>query len=252
MSPRAPSLIPDHLQPSADAADDRLLDAQGHSRALVLELRAPADVLALQRLWQGVQADLGWPAPAVAAGGSGLQLWCALADARPADELAAVGEALRQRYAPELPATRWQVWPHDGHHAAWPGAALDTPDPDGEPRWTAFVSPDLAPVFAETPWLDVAPGAEGQAALLPGRQPVSPAAWAAALPATEAPDPGEAQAAPAMDASAVQPAPLSAMSCDDPRAFLLQVMNDTRVPLALRIEAAKALLPSAPPSAGTA
>ncbi|MDI1349771.1 MAG: hypothetical protein PSV21_11145, partial [Aquabacterium sp.] len=33
----------------------------------------------------------------------------------------------------------------------------------------------------------------------------------------------------------------------DPHTFLHQVMNDTSVPLALRIEAAKALLPHVPP-----
>ena len=38
-----------------------------------------------------------------------------------------------------------------------------------------------------------------------------------------------------------------AQTFSDPRAFLLQVMNDGAVPLALRIEAAKALLPQASP-----
>ena len=35
----------------------------------------------------------------------------------------------------------------------------------------------------------------------------------------------------------------TAASRDDPRRFLIEVMNDERVALALRIEAAKALLP---------
>jgi hypothetical protein len=37
---------------------------------------------------------------------------------------------------------------------------------------------------------------------------------------------------------------LPATSFSDPRAFLLQVMNDATVPMALRIEAAKALMPA--------
>ena len=50
----------------AGADDFALIDDQGRVRALVIELRRPADWSAASRLWQGVQADLKWPAPAIA------------------------------------------------------------------------------------------------------------------------------------------------------------------------------------------
>jgi len=87
------------------------------------------------------------------------------------------------------------------------------------------VAPDLAPVFAEEPWLDTPPGEEGQADLLARLQSIKSAAL-----------PGPAAAA----AAGATPAPATN---SDPKRFLLEVMNDASVPLALRIEAAKALLP---------
>jgi hypothetical protein len=102
--------------------------------------------------------------------------------------------------------------------------------PGGE-RWSAFVAPDLAPLFAETPWLDLPPGDDGQAQLLEALKPVPPAALAAA----------EAALAPAAVAAPAAPAP------GDPVAFLLRVMQDEAAPLALRVDAAKALLPHLAP-----
>jgi hypothetical protein len=106
-------------------------------------------------------------------------------------------------------------------------------------QWSAFVAPDLAPVFADTPWLDGPPNLEGQAALLRALAPITPAAWAQALallaPADAAPPLAAAQPVPVP-----QPAPMAAV--DDPRRFLRQVMNDPSAPLALRVDAAKALL----------
>ncbi len=68
--------------------------------------------------------------------------------------------------------------------------------------------------------------------------------WTAADPDEHA----DADAAAAV-AKAVAPfsagVPSRAPTFSDPRAFLLQVMNDSAVPMALRIEAAKALLPRA-------
>ena len=54
-------------------------------RALVLDVARPADWRPLAAVWQGVQADLGLPAPAIVANGSdGLQLWFSLAQPVPA------------------------------------------------------------------------------------------------------------------------------------------------------------------------
>jgi hypothetical protein len=102
-------------------------------------------------------------------------------------------------------------------------------------RWSAFVAPDLAPVFVDTPWLDLPPGDDGQADRLAALAPVSPDAWQVALhrllpPAQPGASEGEATSTSALAAPT------------DPRRFLRQVMNDPGVEMALRIEAARVLL----------
>ena len=64
------------------AAPPALVGREGQVRALVLGLARPADWSALSAVWQGVQADLELPAPAIAvAGTDGLQLWFSLSQA---------------------------------------------------------------------------------------------------------------------------------------------------------------------------
>lgn len=208
-------------------------DADGGLRRLVLALRAPADWAALGRVWQGVQADLDWPAPAIVVSGQDdVQLWFALQ--QPVDPAAGatVLRALVQHHLPDQPAHRLRLLPgSDGWQpAAVP--ALQSTDADGE-RWSAFVAPDLAPMFSDTPWLDVAPNPEGQASLLAGLRGITAEEWRRALAMTR----------PAVEVAALASAPAATGPFTDPRAFLLSVMNDPAVPLALRIDAAKALLP---------
>jgi hypothetical protein len=222
--------LSDHLQRLFPPAE-----ADGRLRRLVLELRTPADWAALGRVWQGVQTDLGWPAPAIVVSGQdGVQLWFALQ--QPVDAAAgmAVLRALVQQHLADLPAHRLRLLPGD---AAWQPAtvpALQSTDADGE-RWSAFVAPDLAPMFSDTPWLDVEPNPEGQASLLAGLRAITPEAWQRALPVAMAAAEALAPAEPAA----------STGRFTDPRAFLLSVMNDPAQPMALRIDAAKALLPGA-------
>ncbi|MFN3862456.1 MAG: hypothetical protein ACK4R2_13425 [Roseateles sp.] len=200
---------------------------QGERRALVLELARPADWDALGRVWRGVQADLELPAPAIAVSGSdGLQLWFSLQQPVDAGVATALLTQLQARYLPELAPTRVRLRPAaDG--SGWPAGPVPAPQPDGE-RWSAFIAPDLAPVFADTPWLDLPPGTDGQADLLAPLQPITPAALDAAL----------AKLAPASP-TAPQPAQPADL---DPRRFLQSVVNDATAPLALRIQAAQALL----------
>ncbi|MGN6526252.1 MAG: hypothetical protein ACTHL8_07670 [Burkholderiaceae bacterium] len=197
-------------------------------RTLVLELALPASWDALGRAWQGVQADLALPAPAIAVSGDdGLQLWFALARPVAPAAGAAFLEALRMRYLPDV---------RPAHVRARTSAPAVPPVSTGPERWSAFVTPDLASVFADTPWLDVAPGEEGQAAILRALQPIAPAAFETALVRLGAHRRDEAPA-PADPAAAAR-APVHA----DPVRFLARVMNDESAPLALRVDAAKALL----------
>ena len=115
-------------------------------------------------------------------------------------------------------------------------AVLGVPIRCGEGAvWSAYLAPDLAPVFAETPWLDIRPGSEGQAELLSRLASIRAAEVRAALPVAVPSSAGLAASGP----------------FTDPRQFLLQVMNDERVEMGWRIEAAKALLsPSATSACG--
>ncbi|MFC5500291.1 hypothetical protein ACFPOE_22300 [Caenimonas terrae] len=206
----------------------------GQVRAMVLEVGRPASWDALGKAWRGVQADLGLPAPAIAVSGAdAFQLWFSLAQPVPAQQAMDFLDALRRRYLGELAPERVRM-----HH----GAVL--PPLEASPgRWSAFVAPDLAGIFADEPWLDLPPGPEAQAELLSRLESIKPQELAAA--ANEAPAP--AASAPTFAAApeaghAGSPAPSIAGGAD-PRRFLLEVMNDRAVDLRLRIEAAKALLP---------
>ena len=110
-------------------------------------------------------------------------------------------------------------------------------------NWSAFVAPDLAAVFSDEPWLDLPPGTEAQADLLSRMQSIGPADFQRAVQRLGAADATEAPPSP--PSAPGQPPAGSAPAAawvDDPRRFLLQVMNDPEVNLRLRIDAAKALL----------
>ena len=217
-----------------DAQALSLVDARGRVRALVLEVVQPAGWDALSRAWQGVQAELDLPAPAIAVSGTdGLQLWFSLEASVDAARAHAFLECLRARFLADVPASRTRLLPdpaEPGRHAPLVPELQASGD-----TWSAFVSPDLAGVFSETPWLDVEPGDEGQAALLRGLQSIKPAVFEHALARLGA------DARDAQTPTGTTPA-VVASSEDEPRRFLLRIMNDESVPLALRIEAAKALL----------
>ena len=117
-------------------------------------------------------------------------------------------------------------------------------------RWSAFVAPDLAPVFAEEPWLDLPPSLDGQSNLLSGLDSIELADFQRALerltPTSIPAHPRPPAESPVTAVAGVDPvrtgsAPTGAWP--DPQRFLLDVMNDDTVVLGLRIEAAKALLP---------
>jgi hypothetical protein len=220
-----------------DAQDLSLVDARGRVRALVLEVVNPTGWDALSEVWHGVQMELELPAPAIAVSGQdGLQLWFSLETAIPADRAQAFLDALRLRFLSHIAPARVRLWPtpdEPPRHAALVPALQA-----GTGNWSAFVAPDLAAVFSETPWLDVEPGEEGQAALLRGLQSIKPAAFDVALAGMRA----TARQAPEAESALAPATPPSPGATDDPRQFLLRVMNDEAVALALRIEAAKALL----------
>ncbi len=215
---------------SQDAVDDsRLIDTHGLTRALVLGLAQPADWDAMSRVWQGVQADLELPAPAIAVcGADGYQLWFSLAQPMPVAQAQDFLERLRLHYLSTVAPRRITLSPSQaGHTRLVPALQADSG------QWSAFVSSDLAAVFADDPSLDLPPGEDNQADLLSRLKSIQPAELEAALQRLQ---PEEALQPASADSAKASHAP------QDPRSFLQAVMNDASVPLALRIEAAKALL----------
>ncbi|HEY0953171.1 MAG TPA: hypothetical protein VGE36_00335 [Roseateles sp.] len=200
--------------------------APGELRALLLELARPADWDALGQVWRGVQADLQLPAPGIAVSGTdGLQLWFSLQQPVDAARAARFLAGLRARYLPNVAPARLRAL------AAVP--AIPAQDA-ATGNWSAFVAPDLAPLFADTPWLDIPPSPDGQADLLAALSAIRPADWERSLRALD-PQPVAAPPAPGHAGQRVDL---------DPREFLQRVLNDEAAPLALRVDAAKTLLAS--------
>ncbi len=233
--------------PAQDTAPEEacLSDPEGRVRAMVLELARPADWHALSPVWQGVQADLALPAPAIAVNGSdGYQLWFSLAEPLPVAQAGAFLEALRRRYLGHIAAERLRLLPAAAAPAqAWHAGRV--PSLQGATgHWSAFVLPDLAAIFSDEPWLELSPNPEAQADLLSRIGSIAPAALQRALdrlaPAAPPATPPMAQASPSTTSGTTGAPEERGLS---PKRFLLAVMRDEAVGLPLRIEAAKALLP---------
>lgn len=185
-------------------------------------------------VWTLAQTLCELPAPAISVDGeSGWQVWFALQEARAASEVLSVLRelircCLRESGAhpteSEVSAWRFSCWPLE-MQAVEDVALPPVPCEVAPDRWSAFVAPDLVPVFAETPWLDCEPSAEGQAALMGRWQAISMQAWNVLSKRNQ-------------DAASSTRHPLAT----DPRVFLQSVMNDDCVDMALRIEAARVLL----------
>lgn len=229
----------------------RLLTPEGHTRALVLELAQPPDWTALAAVWAFVQDDLELPAPALAvSGGDGGQLWFAVGTAVPARAAHDFLNGLVQRCLPGWPPARVRCWPSLGEPST---AARHTPPvPDqiaATGHWSAFVAPGLASLFGDTPWLDTPPSPDAQADLLARLRPMPLAEFEQArqrlAPTLAAPVDAPP---PAPTGAPLAPAPVGHAPLT-PQQFLLAVMNDPSVPLPLRLDAAKALLPHGPAQA---
>ena len=238
-------LSPAHAETEAQAA--ALIGPFGTVRAMVLELTMPPSWEVLSRVWYGVQTDLELAAPAIAVSGTdGLQLWFSVAEPVKVAQAQQFLEGLRSRFLPDIAAGRLRLLPSNASavspelHARLAPALQDNTE-----NWSAFVAPDLAPVFADTPWLDVPPNEEGQATLLRGlatmKQPAFEAALAELAPRLP-PSPSQAPAQSQSQSQSTDERLLPVAGGNDPKQFLLRVMNDDAVPMGLRIEAAKALL----------
>lgn len=221
-----------------DGSAPALFDAQGQVRALVLELAQSVAWARIASFWHQVQEDEGLPPPALAVSGvDGYQLWFSLAAPVPLAQALAVLQHLRQRYWADVAPAQWRTWPTAAqqHTRLVPAVQSDSG------YWSAFIVPGLGSMFADEPWLERAPSPDAQADLLQALQSIGPALWQRLLPSCPI-------ALAATTSTATVTVTAAAITSSDPTGldphqFLHRVMNDSAVPLPLRIEAAKALLP---------
>ena len=274
----------DAMTEAAAGNTPSLVTPGGRVRALVLELGRPADWDALLAVWQGVQADLALPAPAIAVSGTdAYQLWFSVAQAVPVAQAAAFLEGLRLRHLAGVAPHRIGMLPAPVPAPVPAASALPAPrsllpalrvpvqQPNG--HWSAFVTADLARIFADEPWLDLPPNELAQADLLSRMVSIPLADFERACaqlrpsppapaPATAPPPPTPDQHPQAAETAQAPAAPHGSSATGfthstaptmaggpwtDPRDFLLHVMNDASVDLRLRMEAARALLPPITP-----
>lgn len=221
--------LPGTPQPITELAQ---VDASGLTRAPCIVVRQGRHWPALAALLDGL-AELDLPPAAVSVEASGgFRVWLALAEAQPAARAHRLLRGLQQRYLAELPAADVTLLPRDASPATLPllPQAVDE-------RWSAFIDPTLGSLFADGDGLDFPPDPERQAALLAAVAPIRPAQFERALAQLDTPAP----AAAALELPSDR-LPLGG-GHDDPKAFLLAVMNDPTVAAAHRIAAAQALLP---------
>lgn len=216
-----------------------VIGPEGVVRAMVLSLGHPADWGALSPVWQAVQRDLGLPAPGIAVNGrDAFELWFSLAEPVAETDAARFLKTLCARCAGHTAPQRWRCWPSTDSRSILERIPAKHPDSG---RWSAFIAPDLPSIFGDDPSLDMKPGDEAQADVLSGLNSITPSAWQSLLGWMDS-GPAPSGAAPLRVPGGIAAGGGPQSDYSDPRRFLLEVMNDATVALALRIDAAKALL----------
>jgi len=220
----------------ATAVAPNLMSVDGRVRAMVMELARPADWSATSTVWQRVQSDLDLPPPAIAVtGNDGFQLWFSLAEPVTAAEASFFLESLRQRFLSDIAPERISMLPTETQHAQLVPALQQSTG-----LWSAFIAPDLAAIFADSPGLDVCPRVEAQANVLAHLESIKAPVFEAIFDQLVS----DVERISATNQSSTPVVPLFNKHCDsDAKRFLNEVMNDQSVEMHLRIEAAKALLP---------
>lgn len=220
----------------ATAVAPSLMTVDGRVRAMVMELARPADWSVVSTVWQRVQSDLDLPPPAIAVtGNDGYQLWFSLAEPVTAAEASFFLESLRQRFLSDIVPVRISMLPTESRHAQLVPALQQSTG-----LWSAFVAPDLAAIFADSPGLDVCPRVEAQANVLAPLKSIKASVFEAIFDQVVS----DVERISSTKESSTPVVPPSSKHCDsDAKRLLKEVMNDQSVEMHLRIEAAKALLP---------
>ena len=207
---------------------------------------------------QALHDDLELPAPALAVRAhAGYAVWISLAQPCALADAVAFLNALRDRYLAELPPRSVTLRPGsgaDGAATSWLPLLPARHAASG--HWSAFIDPGLGALFADEPWLEMAPNMGQQADILATLKSVDAAALEHAVDALAA-SPGSAAEQqddrPLAATAQAETPPAGARrqsstlalggGYSDPADFLLALMNDPSASARQRIAAAKALLP---------
>ncbi|MDM5178970.1 hypothetical protein PO883_17350 [Massilia sp. DJPM01] len=141
-----------------------LVDGNGQTRAIVIAFRKTSGAEQAQH-WtrlctvaNALQAELGFPAPAVSiSGANGYYLWMSLDTPTPVARVQRFLELIRKAYTPDM-----EVFPDAA------SAPVELPpclDPHSG-KWAAFIDPGLGASFADESGLEMPPPLAGQGALL--------------------------------------------------------------------------------------
>ena len=178
-----------------------LVDGNGQMRAIVIAFRKMSGANEAQH-WSrlcmvanALQAELGFPAPAVSvSGANGYYLWMSLDTPTPVAKVQTFLELIRKAYTPDMDLAP---------DAA--GAAVELPPclDSRSGKWAAFIDPGLGASFADESGLEMLPPLAGQTALLERVESVSAKQFGHALDVLE-----QAHGAPApASVPAREPAP---------------------------------------------
>ena len=219
--------------PDASAESIELIDGDGRVTMLVVVIARSRDWQALAGLLDGLQEILGLQRPVVAVDGkAGFQVWLPLAEPVAPDVAVSFLLAVRRQFLGDIADADLALLPMLG--GATRVRRIPALSAQSE-RWSAFIDPTMGSMFAEGGGLDFEPNPDRQAELLASVSPVEAADFVRALAVLSATDATAPASAEGSNVAAIG-------RYSEPRDFLLAVMNDANVPLALRVEAAKALL----------
>jgi hypothetical protein len=174
----SPEVLAQHLLGQTTAALS-LATVDGYMRAMVIafpKMNDSDDARHWTRLCEvanALQAQLGFPAPAVSiSGANAYGLWLSLETPTPVAQVQTFLERLRNRYFPDLDL---------GPDAASAPVELPPCLHHGTGKWAAFIHPGLGASFADESGLEMAPPFAGQAAFLEGLQSISEARFLQAM-----------------------------------------------------------------------
>ena len=193
------------------------------------------------------------PPPAISVSGEeGYQVWFSLAEPVSLQCARDFMLGLCHKYLSEINATKLNLRPGDEDElgvVSMVPARLKTAE-----GWSAFIDPTMGSMFVDETWLEMAPNLDKQAGMLAGLESIKPNDFQRVLALLSLPIEMKASASqcfpPIFDNDSCNIQQSSAASLlnicsgfNDPKHFLLAVMNDASATADQRITAAIALLP---------